>query len=176
MRYEDYIGNLARLAVELVNTASADGLTGIDADLLSEHGIIRPTAAELAPLLAQLRPAMAAVAAVAEVTEAAELDPVNRLLRRYPPRLHISEHDGLPHLHHAEDGEPAITWLGRSCAAALAHIACGVPEVTIGRCRAAGCPRFFVDQSRNHSRRFCGNTCASRTTVAAYRERRKETR
>ncbi len=62
MRYEDYIGNLARLAVELVNTGTADGLTGTDADLLSEHQVSRPTAGELAPLLALLGPAMAAVA------------------------------------------------------------------------------------------------------------------
>ena len=164
MRYEDYIGNLAGLAVELVNTGTTDG------DLLTEHGIARPTADELTQLLALLRPAMAAVA------EAGDLEAVNRLLRRYPPRLHISAHDGLPHLHHAEDGEPPVPWLGRSCAAALAHVACGVPELTIGRCQAEGCPKFFVDQSRNHSRRFCGNTCASRTTVAAYRERRKEAR
>lgn len=168
MRYEDYIGNLARLAVELVNTATADGLTGTDAELLSEHKISWPTDGELAPLLALLRPAVAAVA------DGAGLDAVNRLLHRYPPRLHVSTHDGLPHLHHAEDGEPPIPWLGRSCAAGLAHVACGVPEVIIGRCRA--CPKFFVDQSRNHSRRFCSNTCASRTTVAAYRERRKGTR
>src|SRR6266536_4473311 len=123
MRYEDYIGNLARLAVALVNAGSAGELTGVDADLLSEHDVTRPTDDELAPLLAQLRPAVAAVA------EGGDLDPVNRLLRRYPPRPHISTHDGLPHLHHAEDGEPPIPWLGRSCAAALAHIACGVPEV-----------------------------------------------
>ena len=169
MNYEDYIGNLARLAVELVNTGTAAGLTGVDAELLREHLVTPPTEEELAPLLAQLRPAMAAVAF------AGDPEPVNRLLRRYPPRLHISGHDGHPHLHHAEDGEPAIPWLGRSCAAALAHVACGVPEVTIGHCQAAGCPKFFVDQSRNHSRRFCGNACASRTTVAAYRERRKGT-
>jgi predicted RNA-binding Zn ribbon-like protein len=164
MRYEDYIGNLARLAVELVNAGTPDPL------MLSEHGISPPSTEDLAPLLALLRPAMAAVA------DGADLEPVNRLLRRYPPRLQVSTHDGLPHLHHAEDGEPPIPWLGRSCAAGLAHVACGVPEVTIGRCQAAGCPKFFVDQSRNHSRRFCGNTCASRTTVAAYRERRKGTR
>lgn len=167
MRYEDYIGNLARLAVELVNSGSADGLTGTNAEMLAEHGIASPPAGELAPLLALLRPAVAAVA------DGTDPDPVNRLLRRYPPRLHVSDHDGLPHLHHADNGEPAIPWLGRSCAAGLAHVLCGVPEVTIGRCRAGGCPRFFVDQSRNHSRRFCGNTCASRTTVAAYRERRR---
>ena len=163
MRYEDYIGNLAQLAVELVNTGIVD-----EAEMLTEHKIGRPSAAELAPLLALLGPAMAAVA------DGADLAPVNRLLRRYPPRLHVSAHDGLPHLHHAEDGEPPIPWLGRSCAAGLAHVACGVPEVIIGRCQA--CPKYFVDQSRNHSRRFCGNTCASRTTVAAYRERRKGTR
>src|SRR2546423_2839075 len=112
MRYEDYIGNLARLAVELVNSASADGLTGIDAALLDEHGITRPADEELAPLLGLLHPAMAAVA------EAGDPEPVNRLLRRYPPRLHISDHDGLPHLHHAENGESPIPSLGRSCAAA----------------------------------------------------------
>lgn len=170
MRYEDYIGNLARLAVELVNQGSADGLTGVEASLLTEHGVAWPSADELAPLLHQLRVAMVAVAS------GGDTEPVNRLLRRYPPRLHVSGHDGQPHLHHAENGEPPIPWLGRSCAAALAHIACGVPEVTIGRCQAAGCTRFFVDQSRNHSRRFCGNTCASRTTVAAYRERRAAAR
>ncbi|WP_407647073.1 CGNR zinc finger domain-containing protein [Actinacidiphila soli] len=46
--------------------------------------------------------------------------------------------------------------------------------MTIGRCWAAGCPRFSVDQSRNRSRRFCGNTCASRTTVAAHRARQRD--
>jgi predicted RNA-binding Zn ribbon-like protein len=167
LRYEDYIGNLAGLAVELVNQ---DGLTGLSASLLNEHGISRPTAGELVPLLRQLSPAMLAVAG------GGDIEPVNRLLRRYPPRLHISGHDGQPHLHHAQNGEDPIPWLGRSCAAALAHIACGVPELTIGHCQAAGCDRFFVDQSRNHSRRFCGNACASRTTVAAYRARSKGSR
>ena len=47
------------------------------------------------------------------------------------------------------------------------------PAATIGRCQARGCARLFVDQSRNRSRRFCGNTCASRTTVAAYRARQR---
>jgi hypothetical protein len=169
LRYEDYVGNLARLAVALANGAPAAELTGMDARMFSDHGITPPDPGELAPFLNELRPAMAAVA------DGSDLRPVNHLLRRYPPRMHISDHEGLgdPHLHYAANGEPAIPWLGRSCAAALAHIACGVPEVTIGRCQAAGCPRFFVDQSRNHSRRFCGNTCASRTTVAAYRQRRR---
>jgi predicted RNA-binding Zn ribbon-like protein len=56
-------------------------------------------------------------------------------------------------------------------AAELALVAAGDPAVTLGRCAAAGCGNYFVDQSRNRTRRFCGNACASRTTVAAYRAR-----
>jgi hypothetical protein len=169
VRYEDYMGNVARLAVELVN-ADGEGELSEATDLMfAEHHVERPAWPELTALLPPLREAVAAVA------EGGHLGPVNRLLTRFPPRLHVSDHDGpgTAHLHYAPDGEPALRWLGRTCAAALAQIACGTPEVTIGRCRAAGCPRFFVDQSRNRSRRFCGNTCASRTTVAAHRARQR---
>lgn len=166
MRYEDYIANLASLAVTVANAGSAGGLTGVDAELFDEHHVVPPDDDELARLLPDLRRALVAVAT------AADPEAVNRLLDRYPPRLRVSAHDGLPHLHHADNGEAGLAWLGRCCAAGLAHIACGVPDVTIGRCQAAGCERFFVDRSRNRSRRFCSNTCASRTTVAAYRRRR----
>jgi len=52
-------------------------------------------------------------------------------------------------------------------------VICGDPNVTVGRCQAARCQRFYVDDSGNRSRRFCANACASRTNVAAYRARRK---
>jgi predicted RNA-binding Zn ribbon-like protein len=165
MQYEDYIGNLARLAVEVANTGSTDRLSGPNTAMLTDHHVARPAAADLAPLLRLLRPAIAAVA------DHTAPDPVNHLLRRYPPQLQISTHDGQAHLHHAADGAPPAQWLGQSCAAALAHIACGAPAVAIARCRAANCPNFFVDQSRNRTRRYCSNACASRTTVAAHRAR-----
>ncbi|MFL6145504.1 MAG: CGNR zinc finger domain-containing protein [Labedaea sp.] len=165
MQYEDYIGNLARLAVEVVNTGSTDHLSGLNAAMLTEHHIAHPTAVDLAPLLRLLRPAVAAVA------DHTPPEPINHLLHRYPPQLQISTHDGQAHLHHAADGTPPAQWLGQSCAAALAHIACGAPAVTIARCQAANCRNFFVDQSRNRTRRYCSNTCASRTTVAAHRAR-----
>jgi predicted RNA-binding Zn ribbon-like protein len=44
----------------------------------------------------------------------------------------------------------------------------------IGVCSAEGCDDVYVDTSRNASRRYCSNTCASRSTVAAYRARQKE--
>jgi hypothetical protein len=169
VNYEDYIGNLARLAVDVVNAGGTDSLAGTSLELFIEHDVTPPTAEEVASLLRHLAPAVAAVA------DGGSIDPVNRLLSSYPPRLHVSNHDGegVAHLHHARNGEAGLTWLGRSCAAALAHVACGVPEIVIGRCQASDCARFFVDQSRNHSRRFCGNTCASRTTVAAHRARNR---
>ena len=43
----------------------------------------------------------------------------------------------------------------------------------IGVCSAEGCDNVYVDTSRNASRRYCSNTCASRSTVAAYRARQK---
>jgi hypothetical protein len=162
VRYEDYMGNVARLAVDLVNTGEVG-----DKRMLTEHSVAEPDRRDLDDLLPRLRDAVAAIC------DGQPLEPVNRLLARYPPQIFITDHDGpgTAHLHYAPDGEPAAPWLGRTCAAALAHIACGTPEVTLGRCLAKGCRRFYVDQSRNRSRRFCGNTCASRTTVAAHRAR-----
>lgn len=167
MRYVNYIGNLARLAVELVN---GENPTGLQLEFFRQHRITPPRLDELAPLMPWLRAAVAAVADGGPITA------VNTLLQRFPPHVHVSDHDMLDslHLHFARDGEDPSWWLGRSCAAALAHIICGDPDVTVGRCHEAGCPRFYVDQSRNRSRRFCSAACASRTTVAAYRARRKK--
>ena len=166
--YKQALGNLSRLAVTVANTGRTSDLSGADAGLFDEHGVGKPSDHELETLLPLLRRAIGAVA------DEGDVGAVNELLAEYPPRLRISTHDGFAHLHHADDAEPGLVWLGRCCAAALAHVACGTPDVTIGRCRAEGCGNFFVDQSRNRSRRFCSNTCASRTTVAAYRQRRRE--
>ncbi|MGI8331249.1 CGNR zinc finger domain-containing protein [Actinomadura scrupuli] len=162
----DYIGNLTRLAVELVNGDEASELRH---EMFRQHGIEAPDEARLAALLPALREALAAVAG------GGPAGPVNALLKRFPPRIEVSDHDvaGAGHLHFAPNGEEAVRWLGSSCSAALAHVICGDPAVSVGRCGAAGCERFYVDQSRNHTRRFCSNACASRTTVAAYRSRHR---
>lgn len=165
MHYEDYIANLTRMAVAVVNTGTAQEVSG---EMFTEHHVTPPSGAELAPLLPLLRDALEAI------STGGGLDPVNRLLAKYPPDVHLSAHDGTTHLHHARDASDGLSWLGRSCAAGLAHVASGAPEVTVGRCAAVDCGQFFVDLSRNRSRRFCGNTCASRTTVAAYRARQKD--
>ncbi len=166
MSYVDYIGNLTRLAVEFVNV---DGPSELREEFFRQHRIAEPSAADLDELLPVLTGAIAAAA------DHGPIEAVNLLLDRFPPVIFISAHDGedQPHLHFARDAEEPIAWLGRSCAAALAHVICGDPDVTVGRCAAQRCARYFVDDSRNQSRRFCSGTCASRTTVAAHRARRK---
>lgn len=166
MYYVDYIGNLTRLAVELVN---GDKASGLRREMFRQHQIAAPAEADLARLVPGLRAAVEATAGGGPAR------PVQVLLERFPPSIQISDHDtpGAMHLHFAPNGDDPVRWLGRGCAAALAHVLCGDPAVTIGRCQAVACDRFYVDDSRNHSRRFCSGTCASRTTVAAYRARRR---
>jgi predicted RNA-binding Zn ribbon-like protein len=42
-----------------------------------------------------------------------------------------------------------------------------------GTCTAAGCTDVFLDTTRNRSRRFCSERCATRSHVAALRSRRR---
>ncbi|MFB8183154.1 CGNR zinc finger domain-containing protein [Streptomyces sp. NPDC055966] len=168
MRYVDYIGNLTRIAVEIVN---GDDPSELRREMFRQHRIAEPDTTHLAQLLPALR------AAVEAASQAGPIGPVNALLEQHPPLIRVDDHDGegSPHLHFAPNAADAVSWLGRSCAAALAHVVCGDPAVTIGRCHATGCTRFYVDDSRNRTRRFCSNACASRTTVAAYRARHRAT-
>ncbi|MFE0464026.1 CGNR zinc finger domain-containing protein [Kitasatospora sp. NPDC058965] len=166
MRYVDYIGNLTRLAVEIVN---GDEPSELRRAMFDQHRIAEPEPEQLGAFVALLTDAVRAA------SHGGPLGPVNALLEQYPPLIRVDDHDGegAPHLHFAPNGEDPVSWLGRSCAAALAHVTCGDPAVTIGRCHAADCERLYVDDSRNRTRRFCSNACASRTTVAAHRARRR---
>ncbi|MGW4117775.1 CGNR zinc finger domain-containing protein [Nocardia sp. NPDC004711] len=40
-----------------------------------------------------------------------------------------------------------------------------------GRCAATDCGRFFIDTGRRQRQKYCGTTCATRTRVAAHRQR-----
>lgn len=190
MEYGDYIGNVTRVAVELANEGGVAEPSELMRQMFAEHEV--DGTAGLGRLPDLVRVALGRLVdhedADSEHSRPEDTEPedtgstgagprdltaVNALLQAYPPDLHLSGHDGRPHIHFARDGAPAERWLGQTVAAALAHVAAGDPGVTLGRCAAEGCGRYFVDQSRNRTRRFCGNACASRTTVAAYRARSK---
>jgi predicted RNA-binding Zn ribbon-like protein len=166
VQYGDYIGNVTRLAVELANTGTLDQHGDLVAAFFAEHEITPPADGDYGELPDLVR------AALAQSVDGAAPEAVHHLLRDYPPDMHLSDHDDLGwHVHFSRNGTPAKRWVGQLIAAKLALVAAGDPSVTLGRCAAAGCENYFVDQSRNRTRRFCSNACASRTTVAAYRAR-----
>ena len=167
MQYGDYIGNVTRLAVELANAGTLDQGGELVGDFFEQHEITPPPHGDYGDLPELVRTALA------QLVDGAAPEAVHRLLREYPPEMHLSDHDGLGgwHIHFSPNGTEARRWLGQLIAAKLALVAAGDPSVTLGRCAAAGCENYFVDQSRNRTRRFCSNACASRTTVAAYRAR-----
>jgi predicted RNA-binding Zn ribbon-like protein len=166
--YASYLANVTQMAVEIANTGHPGALTD---QMLTEHqvapvtAVTAVTAAELEPLRRLLRQALE------QIVAGGGAEAVGTLLKRYPPDMHLSQHDGLLHIHFARDGLAPLRWIGQTTAAALAHVATADPGVTLGRCAASGCGRFFVDESRNRTRRFCSGSCASRTSVAAFRAR-----
>lgn len=167
MQYGDYIGNVTRLAVELANTGTLDQHSELVAAFFAEHEIVPPPEGDYGDLPELVRTALA------QLVDGTHPDAVHLLLRDYPPEMHLSDHDGLGgwHVHFSRNGAPAKRWVGQQIAAKLALVTAGDPAVTLGRCAAVGCGNYFVDQSRNRTRRFCSNACASRTTVAAHRAR-----
>ena len=68
---------------------------------------------------------------------------------------------------------PLLEQLTTTVAMGLSQVVVQHGWQRIGVCSAEGCDDVYVDTSRNASRRYCSNTCASRSTVAAYRARRK---
>jgi predicted RNA-binding Zn ribbon-like protein len=167
LAYADYMGNVTQLAVELVNADGLDEPSELAWQFLGQHRIDPPGPGALGELPALVR------AALTQLVNGAEPAAVHELLKRYPPDMHLSDHDGAGHMHvhYSRDGTEAQRWLGQLIAAQLALVAAGEQSVTLGRCAARDCGNFFVDQSRNRTRRFCSHACASRTTVAAYRAR-----
>ncbi|MET7735663.1 CGNR zinc finger domain-containing protein [Streptomyces sp. NPDC005402] len=157
---------MARLAVELANTGTLDQHGELVAAFFVEHEVAPPPGGDYGELPDLVR------AALAQLVDGSAPEAVHRLLRDYQPEMHLSDHDGGGwHIHFSRNGTPAERWAGQLIAAKLALVAAGDPAVTLGRCAAAGCENYFVDQSRNRTRRFCSNACASRTTVAAHRAR-----
>ncbi|MBB5839379.1 CGNR zinc finger domain-containing protein [Kribbella italica] len=157
---------MTRLAVELANTGTLDPSGELVAAFFAEHDITPPPDGQYGDLPDLVRTTLA------QSVDGATPDGVHRLLRDYPPDMHLSDHDGAWHVHFSRNGTPAERWVGQLIAAKLALVAAGDPAVTLGRCAATSCGNYFVDQSRNRTRRFCSNACASRTTVAAYRARK----
>lgn len=175
MDYDTYGSTAVELAIELANTERSDP-EWARAFLASHDEWFTPgTSLELSPGETSRAAATAAlVRAVALAESQADvLDRLNELLATARPRPYATDHDGALHLHYARPDAPVLEQLTTTVAMGLSQVVVQHGWQRLGVCAAENCDDVYVDTSRNASRRYCSNTCASRSTVAAYRARQK---
>jgi predicted RNA-binding Zn ribbon-like protein len=175
MNYDTYGSSAVELAIDLAN-AELDPPNGVETFLTSHADWFTPgTALELSAKDAASVARTSAL--VREVAVAQSQDDVltklNELLALARPRPYATDHDGELHLHYARPDAAAIEQLTTTVAMGLSQVVVQHGWQRLGVCSAEGCDDVYVDTSRNASRRYCSNTCASRSTVAAYRARQK---
>jgi predicted RNA-binding Zn ribbon-like protein len=175
MNYDTYGSTAVELAIDLANVdredpswvpafldAHAEWFTGGTDVELSDDDV------------AQVGQTSGLVRDVAMADSEAEVkDRLNALLELASPRPYATDHDGELHLHYARPDAGPLEQLTTTVAMGLSQVVVQHGWRRLGVCSAEGCGNVYVDTSRNASRRYCSNTCASRSTVAAYRARQR---
>jgi predicted RNA-binding Zn ribbon-like protein len=175
MDYDTYGSGAVELAIDLAN-ADLDPSDGLES-FLTAHAEWFPPGTPFALSAADAGRATATAQLIRAVavadTEGDVLAGLNELLALARPRPYATNHDGELHLHYARPEAPALEQLTTTVAMGLSQVVVQHGWQRLGVCSAEGCDDVYVDTSRNASRRYCSNTCASRSTVAAYRARQK---
>ena len=70
-------------------------------------------------------------------------------------------------------GDGPIEELAATATVGLAALFAQTGRARFGRCSAPDCRDVYIDTSRNRSRRYCSDSCSSRTNVAAFRARKR---
>jgi predicted RNA-binding Zn ribbon-like protein len=175
MDYDTYGSSAVELAIDLAN-AQLEGADDIR-DFVHSHaawftgGMPDEVSGRDATAIAKTAQLIRAVA-LADSQDAV-LQRLNVLLGIARPRPYATDHDGELHLHYAREDAPLVEQVTTTVAMGLSQVVVQHGWQRLGVCSAEGCDNVYVDTSRNASRRYCSNTCASRSTVAAYRARRR---
>jgi predicted RNA-binding Zn ribbon-like protein len=175
MDYDTYGSSAVELAIDLAN-AELDPPDGVQ-QFLRAHADWFPEEASFA-LSATDTAAVARTRGLIRDVAVADSEPdvrdrLNDLLALASPRPYATDHDGELHLHYAKPDASVAEQLTTTVAMGLSQVVVQHGWRRLGVCSAEGCDDVYVDTSRNASRRYCSNTCASRSTVAAYRARQK---
>jgi predicted RNA-binding Zn ribbon-like protein len=152
--------------------ASLDGLR----DLLRGHEWLsaRARAADLDALRTLRRELRGVFDAAGAGRSAAAVEGLNRLLDRHPPIPRISGHDDSDwHLHVGSDQVPMADELAAMAVMGLTMVFLDHGSGRFGACSDPRCSGVFIDTSRNRSRRYCSDRCATRANVAAHRRRHR---
>ena len=176
MDYDTYGSTAVELAIDLANADRDAGPDWATAFLRAHDEWFAPgTALDLSPdEAAQAAMTADLVRAVAVARSQPDvLARLNELLALARPRPYATDHDGELHLHYARPDAPVLEQLTTTVAMGLSQVVIQHGWQRLGVCSADNCDNVYIDTSRNASRRYCSNTCASRSTVAAYRARQK---
>lgn len=150
-------------------------LDGLRAFLASRPWMAdRARESDLAPFR-RLRAGLRAVFDAAAADRQAEMvERLNDLLTRHRLSPSISGHDASDwHLHVAPGDGPLADDYAAGAAMGLTMAFLDLGPERFGSCAAEGCAGVFLDTSRNRSRRYCSDRCATRENVAALRSRRR---
>ncbi|HEX2050074.1 MAG TPA: CGNR zinc finger domain-containing protein [Actinomycetota bacterium] len=178
MNFRDYRDRAALFAEELVNSrGSISGRewlpdAGALRDFLAHHGLEAGdvTDADVEAVRAvreRLRPAFHAA------DEAAAARIVNEVLADASASPVLERDESAWHVRFDARSGRASDRVAVVAAMGIAAVMTDLGEGRLGVCRADNCRDVFVDTSRNRSRRYCNDTCSSRTNVAAYRARNR---
>jgi hypothetical protein len=175
MDYDTYGSSAVELAIDLAN-AELDLPDGLETFLTSHaewfsDGTVLALTDRDATAVTRTSSLVRSVALAQSQDDV--LSRLNELLALARPRPYATDHDGELHLHYARPEAPALEQLTTTVAMGLSQVVVQHGWQRLGVCSAEGCDDVYVDTSRNASRRYCSNTCASRSTVAAYRARQK---
>jgi predicted RNA-binding Zn ribbon-like protein len=172
--YGTYSAEALQLALDLANT-DVSSRSAVEEYLRANAEWIRcddlaisdADLADLAELAAGVR------AVVASRTDDEVVERLNELLDCSSPEPRATNHDGVLHLHFSGDDASIVDQLSATVAMGVTQVVVRYGRQRLGICAAEDCADVFVDTSRNRSRRYCSDTCASRTTVSAYRARQR---
>ena len=177
MNFSHFTDVPVQLAIDLVNTlhpvSGRDQLADVAAlrAFLEAHDHDQDGGEDDLVQVRELRADLREVFAAADPRIAAE--GINRLLERAGATPRVRAHDGRPHLHFEPGGAGLAERLGAATAMGLAIVLCDFGVDRLGICASASCQVAFVDRSKNRRKRYCGEACAHRESVAAFRARHR---
>ena len=175
MDYDTYGSHAVELAIDLANADRQDPSWAAEFVRTHDEWFTTPDPAGLnakdAVRAAETADLVRAVAVA--TTQDDVVARLNELLSRARPQPYATDHDGELHLHYARPDAPVLEQLTTTVAMGLSQVVIQHGWQRLGVCSADNCDNVYIDTSRNASRRYCSNTCASRSTVAAYRARQK---
>ncbi|MEV5537607.1 CGNR zinc finger domain-containing protein [Saccharopolyspora shandongensis] len=169
MRFNDYGGEAACLAADLVNAVGPLTAEALE-PVLSARGV-----AGGALDSEQVRDLTLWRGRLGRCFDPQDLEQrcgeINQLLAETASQPYISLHDGHPHLHYSTPGADRAAHIRAVTAAGLAYVVCFAGADRLGRCAREVCDQAFVDTSRNGRRAYCSLRCANNDAVARHRAR-----